>query len=383
MASVKYSYSILHDFPNQKVAMSKLKNEIKNSTIVTALDYANFSDAYCDIWFKASLASSEQDTLDDVVANHDGVPDPDTQVLPITEDNRLKVQIHKPTGAQLTIISHNFTDPTTWYGDSVRTQNEELDNPLGDGVLYRSNHKHWIDLHHGKITRENEIIENNTDFANGPFYPVITVNGEEKVEGRDYIINYDAGEVLFNWVSPFVTHWREVQGASCCLGMGPLAPTDVVRGAYNYANGSTFYVRPPSGKVLRINRVECQFTQDLYVDTDLCFSVYAYAPPELGLPLGTKIPVPGEIKYYKGAKDYINEGNEGTGSIVPYGGGLRTVGNTQRGVRHPVSIFPFDYQTSLNIASNLGVEIRIFLVHDQPYNGEWATVTFYSEMEDL
>jgi len=76
MASVKYSYSISTDFPNQKVATDRLTLEIQESEIVTALDYINTNGDDCDIWFKASLSSGDSNILDDIVDTHNGEPLP-------------------------------------------------------------------------------------------------------------------------------------------------------------------------------------------------------------------------------------------------------------------------------------------------------------------
>lgn len=91
MAVTNYQYSITTDFPNDLVATGKLTTEIQNSVIVTALDSINTSGDSCDIRFKEALSSGDEDTLDGLVAAHDGVPViGDATVL---EDGRLAVSI--------------------------------------------------------------------------------------------------------------------------------------------------------------------------------------------------------------------------------------------------------------------------------------------------
>ena len=74
----KYSYSILNDFPNQKINLSKLTYEIQN-IIQTELSYINTSedDDTCDIFFESVLSESgspiEMEILNNLVAMHDGV----------------------------------------------------------------------------------------------------------------------------------------------------------------------------------------------------------------------------------------------------------------------------------------------------------------------
>ena len=87
MAS-KYSFSISNDFPNQKVNIGKLQEEIQSSAIVTALDYINSNQIECDIWFKAELSILDSTaTLPGIIAAHDGEPLPE-DVAPTMDDGR-------------------------------------------------------------------------------------------------------------------------------------------------------------------------------------------------------------------------------------------------------------------------------------------------------
>jgi len=72
MAETKYTYNII-DFPNDKVDINKLENEIRESDITTALDYINSNASICDIWFKAELSILDSTaTLPAIIAAHDG-----------------------------------------------------------------------------------------------------------------------------------------------------------------------------------------------------------------------------------------------------------------------------------------------------------------------
>ena len=84
--SNKYTYSITKDFPNQKVSLGKLSDEIQNSSIITALDYLNATTAVCDIWFKNNLLQEDYTTLSGIVSNHDGINTPD--YAPMMDDGR-------------------------------------------------------------------------------------------------------------------------------------------------------------------------------------------------------------------------------------------------------------------------------------------------------
>jgi len=90
MPAQKYTYSISMAFPNAKVAPDRLTQEVRGSSIVTALDYINTAGDDCDIWFKAALASGEEATLDALVAAHSGEPLADL-VEPRAADGKLYV----------------------------------------------------------------------------------------------------------------------------------------------------------------------------------------------------------------------------------------------------------------------------------------------------
>ena len=86
MASVKYEFQIT-DFPNNLANISRLDYEIRESSIVTALDYINVDPSICDIWFKATLSSGDLTTLSGVIDSHSGTP-PDDLDPPTMEDGR-------------------------------------------------------------------------------------------------------------------------------------------------------------------------------------------------------------------------------------------------------------------------------------------------------
>jgi hypothetical protein len=76
MALTDYTYSIQNDFPNHKVAPSRLTLEIQASSIVIALDHIETSGDDCHIWFKDPLSTTDFATLNGIVAVHSGDPLP-------------------------------------------------------------------------------------------------------------------------------------------------------------------------------------------------------------------------------------------------------------------------------------------------------------------
>ena len=78
MAATKYTYSISGDFPNAKVCPDRLRDEIRASAIVTALQSILTSGDDCDIWFKDALSAGDVTILDGIVAAHSGAALPST-----------------------------------------------------------------------------------------------------------------------------------------------------------------------------------------------------------------------------------------------------------------------------------------------------------------
>jgi len=77
----QYDYSINDDFPNHKVAPSRLQQEIhEKSEILVALDVPSILTGgdLCRIMFKADLPAEQQTALNAVVAAHSGEPLPNS-----------------------------------------------------------------------------------------------------------------------------------------------------------------------------------------------------------------------------------------------------------------------------------------------------------------
>ena len=78
------SYSIQTAFPNHNVSLDRLKQEIEQSAITTALADISTSGDTCAVTFKADLSPGEQLLLDDIVAAHSGLPLPDNARQSVT-----------------------------------------------------------------------------------------------------------------------------------------------------------------------------------------------------------------------------------------------------------------------------------------------------------
>lgn len=76
MADFKYTYT-LSDFPNDKVDLDTLQDQVRASAITVSLDYIGTEGVDVNFFFKAELDSTDQLVLDNVVANHSGEPEPE------------------------------------------------------------------------------------------------------------------------------------------------------------------------------------------------------------------------------------------------------------------------------------------------------------------
>lgn len=72
MSETQYTYSIITDFPNQKLSSDRLSYEIQKSSITISLDYINTSGNDVFIWFKNALSVIEKTTLDELISAHAG-----------------------------------------------------------------------------------------------------------------------------------------------------------------------------------------------------------------------------------------------------------------------------------------------------------------------
>ena len=142
----------------------RLSLEIRNSGIVIALDSVNITgEDTLDIVFKADLPSSDKEILDDLVASHiniaivvrDSVQLANVDITSNTE-KAIKVAPTKLEGSSTQLVSHDFCDKTTWYGESAR-KSETLSSQ--DNIVFKGSATHWIDLEHGKVPHEDRLLE--------------------------------------------------------------------------------------------------------------------------------------------------------------------------------------------------------------------------------
>ena len=374
------------DFPNNLWDVNRLKKEILESQdpnkITVAFDSISSSETEIEITFKAELDAPNEAALDAIVAAHSGQPLPEDTGLKTDSFGFISTVTRKTIGENaVPWVTHNFCNPTTWWNNSLRVTHEELDNPTGDGTTWRSNHKSWIDMVHGLVARE-DVFVNNTALwpTNSPFTTIVERSVDDGVTwtelrlGIDYVIDYQSGEVNMCWPNiydpQFTHHW----------GIGNVSGSRI-RATYNYAQhtrlGSTWTVKPNPGKILVIDKIEIQFSNDVMLTCPIVFS------PKFFHPLYGLLEVPGATLSYKSAIDFMSESNQGTGYIEPWGGGSRINGEMAFGTKHRTLVFPFDYVSAIAIPSSVGGQLDISLLNGYPFGGEFANACLYTtEIDD-
>jgi hypothetical protein len=287
-------------------------------------------------------------------------------VTPRTSDGRIRMTSEKPSSTRTNFYSHDFCDKTTWYTNATRAVNE-VATDSGDHLTYELAHQFVIDNYHGKITGEDTLKD-----ASGNSYRVaVKVDGNIKTEqdphyatGGDYLIDYSAGTVTF---------------------FSELDPAAVVTVTYHYATNSKFVVKPVGGKKLILELAEVQFSADVNPLDSVVFEArgiadYFVPPAYIGtapgqIPSGTVISL--QTFVYKAISDFHNDAFRS----YPTYPALGSEGNW-RSQTQPVTVFDWDYLSSTALESSKGMEIRIYLQHDQPFGGYMATTTFYCKSED-
>lgn len=343
MATSK-TYSITNDFPNGAVDPSTFEIEIRASAVTVALDYVETDGDDCTPHFKADLDAADEIVLDAVVVAHQGdSPVADTQSVIIVGVPTMIADISEES--RVTLYTPNLCDKCTWYQQSVESVEEVL-TPDGTFETYSAAHQFWIDLYHGRVSDEDDLVSG---------YPIsVTVNDVEQVMDvpfgpggdGDYSVDPVDGEVTFH---------------------APLIVTDIVKATHHYAASSEWVMAPSEGKDLQLLGAECQLSKNVSINDTIQYSIWILGQ-YVGGPPG--VPIKVREKKYKNAADFINESNGAYPEVPAFGNGTR-------GLLNPVLIFPWLYKTKTVLHSEYGMEIKVSLANDQVCGGELAVVTFY------
>lgn len=379
MPLTTYTYSMTNDFPGGKILPSNLVTEIAASSIVTALDHIDTNGDVVSIVFKGALSQADKTTLDGdttapaggLIAAHNHTPpipqlgiqfmDASGAIKPPMFDpsGRLFTTSMKPTTAKDNRISFNWCDKTTWYEKSVQSTNETLSDS-GNGLTFHSAHTFWIDLYHGKVWQEDNLIA-----VNSKWTVTVKSNGTTLVQDSpgthdgDYSVNFATGDVVFN---------------STQAG-------NTITATYWYAGLGVFTIKPQANSKMTFTRVEVQFAEDFDLQDTMVFTQYGYvqvfAPQYCPspYPVNTVIPL-GNLKY-KSLADYYGESNGAYPVIQP----LSNVNGNWRGMTKNLITLAWDYVSGTELQSSWGMSITLSLANNIPHNGSFVTATIYAMTE--
>jgi hypothetical protein len=279
-----------------------------------------------------------------------------------TSDGKQIVAVWPTEGNRATLVTHSWTDKTTWYQKSTRVVNE-TPTAVVSGSVYQLSHPFVVDTYHGKLWDEDNL----KDSSGNSYRVVVQVDeGEGWVTKTERDPHTDQGDYLITYVSGTITFTPEI-------------PVDAsVRVTYHYAGSSEFVIKPIAGKLLKIRNVEVQFSTDVVMTDTVNFVAYGYvdvfAPQYLqsnGGPYPSLTKIPLATTRYKTMYDFQAESNGALPHINPIGG------SGWRGIKNGIMVFPWNYAAMTPLSSAAGMEIRISLQHDVPFGGEFGTATLY------
>ena len=368
---IDYFYNV-SDTLFQKINVSTLDISIRQSSITKALDGVTSigSTSQVKISFKDVISTDEKAELDTIIANHNGEMTKAVPV-PMTSDNKPRIQIDPREGSPFNSLSVNWCDKTTWYEKSVRVVDEIVISSIqsgSEGMTYIPDiQRAWVDVSHGKITGERSL--------RSEYSPVIKIddvvmkeNSPDNNDDGDYSINYKTGIIFFNNL---------------------VVNTNVVKATYSYVTTSEWTIVPNLDKKLDLIAVEVQFSDDIVLEDTVIFAIYGnvenFAPQLLNnidpdnitsFATGTKIRI--KETYYQTMDDFVNEAQRSY-SVIPQMGG-----NNWRSMKTAQYIFrwPYDEEAVRRLHHKKGMEIRIRLENDREFGGSKAVSTFYGISED-
>lgn len=265
MATYKYSYTI-DQFLNDQYDLSKLDTEIRDSSITVALSHFIGAEASIDIFFKASLDSTQWATLSGVVAAHDGeddgvnydpvkIVDSDSSTrvnvdlpdMPYDRSGKLRVhQTSRPLGlvTQWTGVGDDPTDVTAVGGGTPFSLEHSIgdDNPavtyidlncIENETWLHEGYVAWSDAEMDRVTAD--IVTRSTKYGvPGISSPVFYGEGLDdcSVSGtysgqtsKEYKIQIDSEGTpdTFKWSNDAGTSWTEgisITGSTQTLSSG-------------------------------------------------------------------------------------------------------------------------------------------------------------------
>jgi len=360
MAATNYTYSIATDTASGAVHPRSLDAEIRASAIVTALEGITTGGDVLTVTMKDSLSAGDESTLDGIVGAHTGTVTAATPP-PTTTKGVPLFQTDWREGTATDFITFNWCDKTTWYAASTRVTDEVLTEDTA--TQFSSANPFWICVTCGKVSQEHRLQADH-----GAVITVDDVAVTESSPGTtdaDYQIDYATGIVTFNASQTGKT----------------------VKATYSYATTADFYVEPATDTTVRLTAVEVQFSDDIGLTDSVRFDIEGYihsfvpgttvddVSPDYvtSFPTGFRIAL-GSPRIYKTMKDYIAEAQRAYPVIPALGGG------SWRGMTKPIYVMRWPYQedATRDLVAAKGMRIKISLVNNVPFTGDYAVATLYA-----
>lgn len=275
----------------------------------------------------------------------------------------------EPSFMQWTIVSHDYTDKTTWYQMSTQVTDESLTGTVGD-TIFPSANLFWINPDSPKLYNQSYNrgtvpydqvalwMPDGTLRPKSDFRPIITIDDVPQTSG--YTINYATGTVTFS---------STVSG--------------VVKATYYKATTSDFILRPRQNVVWEIPRVEVNTTSSLILNGSTYFQYWrdpafqyvisAYMLAEMMYQSFAQM----QASATTGADVYPAMG--GTG-VMPATAENGWASGQLRGTDQIPVILPWVYRKPFVMKYSSNDVIRLFTTNDVVHLGaDFLTATFYIE----
>lgn len=237
-----------------------------------------------------------------------------------TTEGAIKVAPTKLEGSSSLLISHNFCDKTTWWGESTRILQETL-TPDQYFTTFDSANTYWIDLISGKVPYE--------DKYSTPYKAKIYIDDVETTMG--FTINYKTGQVVFD---------NSQEGK-------------IIKASYSYANGSNWIVTPSVGKIMKLLGTEIKITDDVFLNTAFIFTVYSGSTPI-------------SVTTYKNMYDFLVCAKGPVTRLSKFGP-----------LPNDIITLGFDYVTSKDLKYSQNISVKISTADDIEIEGTLGIVTAY------
>ena len=353
------NFSIQPDRINLASLVNEIENAIKEGKINKVYDRlgGDLGDGYVSIHFREDLESEDLSALSTIILNHEGGDYIGYDQIKLVETHdeigRLVTVPDVRLGSEVVLASHNFSDPCTWYAESIRLSEDLTEVDGSDGYQFSGTNLNWIDIANGRVLKEDKISE-----AIEHGYRVkIIVDGYELEErlvtsadpdDSDFIINYEDGYVIF---------LKESYSGR------------TVSAEYSASRGSGWYLFPFENKQVRIERAEVQFSEDVGFNDSIEMIIYIGNP---GADPSTWYEYKKAV--YKTMDNFIDEA-EGAFPLIPPLLGKGGTGKMRYG-------FPFRYSTARPLSYSQGVFLCLKMRNHRAFDGERATATFYCTIVD-